>query len=137
MKRAVLWDSSAILALIDRDDRNHESAVEIGSSLARDKRPAVVTNYIEVEAHALLLRRVGRVVASRWLLTAALPVLEAHRREVEAARSLIGRFSDKDWSLCDAISFALMQKRSIRTAFSFDHHFGQWGKFTVLGLPPR
>jgi predicted nucleic acid-binding protein len=137
MRRAVLWDSSAILALIDQDDRNHQSAVEIGTGLAKDRRAAFITNYIEAEAHALLLRRVGRVLASRWLLAAGLPVLDAQRSEVEAARSLIARFSDKDWSLCDAISFAMMQKRSVRTAFSFDHHFGQFGSISVLGLDLR
>jgi len=47
---------------------------------------------------------------------------------------MIARYSDKDWSLCDAISFAVMESRSVGAAFSFDRHFAQYGRFEVLGL---
>lgn len=30
---------------------------------------------------------------------------------------------DKDWSLCDAISFAVLKGRRITRVFTFDHHF--------------
>jgi predicted nucleic acid-binding protein len=43
------------------------------------------------------------------------------------------RHADKDWSLCDAISFVVMDARRIGTAFSFDRHFRQYGKLVVLG----
>jgi predicted nucleic acid-binding protein len=42
-------------------------------------------------------------------------------------------YDDKDFSLCDAISFAVMERRSARIAFAFDSHFRQYGRFTVLG----
>ena len=90
MRRGVLWDSSAILALliIDADDRDHARAAEI----ARQGRPSFVTNYVEVETHTL-----------------------------------------KDFSLCDALPFAVMERRSVRTAFSVDRHFRQYGRFEILG----
>ena len=56
LRRGVLWDSSAILALLDADDADHEHAVAIAGQIASEKRPSLITNYIEVEAHALLLR---------------------------------------------------------------------------------
>jgi predicted nucleic acid-binding protein len=52
-KRGVLWDSSAILALLDADDFDHERAVAIALQIASEKRPSFITNYIEAEAHAL------------------------------------------------------------------------------------
>ncbi len=33
------------------------------------------------------------------------------------------RYLDQDFSMTDATSFALMEARKIRTAFTFDHHF--------------
>jgi predicted nucleic acid-binding protein len=45
-----------------------------------------------------------------------------HRR---ATRPLVARCTAKEWSLCDAISFAVMERRRVRTAFSFDAHFRQ------------
>jgi predicted nucleic acid-binding protein len=77
IRRGVLWDSSAILALLDADDDDHERAVAIASQIASERRPGFVTNYIEVEAYALLLRKLGRTLAREWLLTGGLPVIRA------------------------------------------------------------
>lgn len=134
MKRAVLWDSSAILALLDSDDADHHSAVRTAERIAAERRPSFITNYIEAEAHALLLRKLGRAVALEWLLRGGLPVIRVLPHEEERAKEILARYADKDWSLCDAISFALLESRGIRTAFSFDAHFQQYARFTVLGL---
>lgn len=134
MKRAVLWDSSAILALLDADDADHDHAVALAKRIAVQRRPSFVTNYVEAEAHALLLRKLGRSLAREWLLAGGLPVVRALPQEEERAKEVIARYTDKDWSLCDAISFAVMERRGVRTAFSFDVHFRQYGKFEVLGL---
>jgi uncharacterized protein len=134
IRRGVLWDSSAILALLDADDADHEQAVAIADQIASEKRPSFVTNYIEVEAHALLLRKLGRTLAREWLLTAGLPVIRALPQEEDRAREIVARHSDKDWSLCDAISFAVLDVRGIRRAFTFDRHFLQYSRIEVLGL---
>ncbi len=135
MKRAVLWDSSAVLALLDADDADHARAERVARLLADERRPCLLTNYVEAETHALLLSKLGRSVARDWLLTGGLPVLGAVPAEVEAAREIIARHDDKDYSFCDALSFAFMLARGIRTAFTFNRHFRQFGRFEVLGLP--
>ncbi len=134
MRRSVLWDSSAILGLLDADDADHEQAVAVAFRVASERRPSFITNYIEAEAHALLLRKLGRVIAREWLLTAALPVLRVLPQEEERAKLILARHTDKDWSLCDAISFAVLESRGLRMAFTFDHHFRQYGRFDILGL---
>ncbi len=136
MRRGVLWDSSAILALLDADDADHERAVAVAERVASERRPSFVTNYIEAEAHALLLRKLGRVIAREWLLAAGLPVLRALPREEERAKVILASHTDKDWSLCDAISFAVLESRGVRAAFTFDRHFRQYGRFEILGLAP-
>jgi predicted nucleic acid-binding protein len=134
IRRGVLWDSSAILALLDAEDADHARAVAIAGQIASERRPSFVTNYIEVEAHALLLRKFGRTLAREWLLTAGLPVVRVLPQEEDRAREIIARHSDKDWSLCDAISFAVLDVRGIRRAFAFDRHFLQYSRIEVLGL---
>jgi predicted nucleic acid-binding protein len=136
MRRGVLWDSSAVLALVDADDADHDRAVSVANRIATEQRPSVITNYIEVEAHALLLRKLGRVIAREWLLRAGLPVLRALPQEEERAKAILASHTDKDWSLCDTISFAVMESRRLRTAFTFDRHFRQYGRFEIVGLPP-
>ena len=136
MNRGVLWDSSAILALLDRDDADHARAVATARQIAEERRPSFITNYIEAEAHALLLRKLGRTMALQWLLAGGLPVVWVVPAEEQAAKEILIRFTDKDWSLCDAISFAVLDGRSIPSAFTFDHHFRQYGRVQVLGLKP-
>jgi predicted nucleic acid-binding protein len=133
MRRGVLWDSSAILALLDADDRDHARAAEIARTIARQGRPSFVTNYVEVETHALLLAKLGRSLAREWLLSAGLPVIRAAPAEEAYAREILLRYSDKDFSLCDALCFAVMERRAVRTAFTFDRHFRQYGRFEILG----
>ncbi len=134
MRGAVLWDSSALLALLDADDADHSRAVAVARQIAREARPSFITNYIEVEAHALLVRKLGRVIARQWLLTGGLPVVRALPAEEQRAKEILTRYSDKDWTLCDAISFAVLDSRHVARAFAFDHHFRQYGRIQVLGL---
>jgi len=133
MRRAVLWDSSAILALMDANDQDHAAAAEIASRIVEERRPSFVTNYVDAETHALLVAKLGRSVARAWLASAGLPVLWVDPSEVARAKEMVLRYDDKDWSLCDAISFSVMATRGVRVAFSFDHHFFQYGRCEVWG----
>jgi predicted nucleic acid-binding protein len=130
VRQAVLWDSSAVLALLDANDADHKCAVAVAGQIASERRPSFITNYIE----ALLLRKLGRMLAREWLLTGGLPVSRALPAEENLAREIIARHSDKNWSLCDAISFAVMDARGVKRAFTFDHHFLQYSWIEVLGL---
>ncbi|MBM3770188.1 MAG: type II toxin-antitoxin system VapC family toxin [Acidimicrobiia bacterium] len=134
MTRGVLWDSSAILALVDAHDADHVRAVEIARQIAVERRPCFITNYIEAETHALLLRKLGRTVARQWLLAGQLPVVTVLPAEEQRAKDILARHVDKDWTLCDAISFAVLDARRMSRAFTFDHHFRQFGRIQVLGL---
>ncbi|HWM28853.1 MAG TPA: hypothetical protein VNQ14_10365, partial [Woeseiaceae bacterium] len=101
MKRAVLWDSSAVLALLDADDADHRVATSIAHEIAGERRPSFITNYVEVETHALLVRKLGRAIAREWLLAGGLSVVLASPDEERSAKAIIARYADKDWTLCD------------------------------------
>ena len=65
----ILVDTSAVYALIDRDDACHESAKSRLSALKKARAEPVLTNFIVAECHALLLARLGAPLARRWLLS--------------------------------------------------------------------
>jgi hypothetical protein len=100
---SILWDSSAILALLDADDADHARAVAVARDIASDARPSFVTNYIEAEAHALLLRKLGRI-ARQWLLTAVC-LCAVPRKNRKPERSSLDT-PTRIGTFCDAISFA-------------------------------
>ena len=68
-------------------------------------------------------------------VTGGLSVVRALPRDEQRARELLARYTDKDWTLCDAISFAVLDSRRVKRAFTFDHHFRQYGRLEILGLP--
>lgn len=121
-------DTSALYALLDHDDPNHQSAKAFWSSLPDDETP-ITHNCVLLETCALIQRRLG-VEALRSLVdevmqpistlfvdeglhqTAVATVLAARRREV---------------SLVDRVSFEVMRRLSLTTAFAFDAHFTEFG----------
>ena len=94
MTRSVLWDSSAILALLDADDADHARAVAAARDLASERRPSFITNYIEAETHALLLRKLGRGIARDWLLAGGLTVVSVLPADEQKAKEILARHAD-------------------------------------------
>jgi predicted nucleic acid-binding protein len=128
----VLVDTSAAYALVDRRDANHEAAREVLGSLRKRRTEPLLTNFIVAETHALLLARVGADVARRWLLGNRWPVERVTEDDEDRARGIVVRYTDKTFSYTDATSFAVMERRGLRTAFAFDPHFRQYG-FSLIG----
>jgi uncharacterized protein len=125
-------DTSAYFALYNPDDLLHSRAVMVGTNR---RRRLFTTNYVVAETHALLLRRLGRSVAVRFLddLDHSQTVMVRVRLpDDERGREIFFAHDDKDYSLTDATSFAVMERLHIGTAFTFDRHFSQFG-FSVLG----
>ena len=49
-----------------------------------------------------------------------------------AALTLLGERLDKSWSLCDAVSFVIMQEHGLMEALTTDRHFEQAGFVRLL-----
>jgi predicted nucleic acid-binding protein len=50
----------------------------------------------------------------------------------ERAIALVHQHADKGYSLCDALSFVVMERMGITEALAFDRHFLEDGRFTIL-----
>jgi predicted nucleic acid-binding protein len=125
-------DTSAFYALIDNDDRNHEECVALFADLGRSRARLLTSNHVLFETYSLMLNRLGRHMAARWLRALRLQVERATREDERQAVRIVLRYRDKDFSLVDASSFALMERLGIRQAVAFDPHFRQYGQFIVL-----
>jgi uncharacterized protein len=121
-------DTSALYALMDRDDLNHSSATRFWEDLGPGE--ALVThNYVLVETSALVQRRLG-IEALRALvdeLTLPISVLFVDRVVHDAAVTGVLSAQQRQLSLVDVVSFEIMRRAGIRTAFAFDEHFARFG----------
>lgn len=123
----VLIDTSAVYALVDRSDANHPAARAVLDALRKRRAVPLLTNFIVAECHALLLARLGADVARAWLLANVWDVERVSEADETAGRQILAKYTDKTFSYTDALSFAVMERRGIRTAFAFDPHFSQYG----------
>jgi predicted nucleic acid-binding protein len=94
----VLVDTSAVYALVDRDDAFHRRAVAILRSMPGRGLTPLLTNFIAAECHAVILSRLGTAIARRWLLDQRWHVEPVQTRDEEMAKNIIRKFIDKSFS---------------------------------------
>lgn len=131
----IFVDTGAFLALYLKRDQYHRHAHKIFRTLPR---PFSTTNHVVDELATLLGRiadycyaadRIEDLYASESIEV----LLSTRDDEIEAIRWM-RKYSDKEISFTDCISFAIMRRTGIRTAFTFDRHFHDAG-FEVIGTP--
>ena len=122
-------DTSALFALLDRDDANHEKARDTWAGLLADEKSLLTTSYVLVESFALIQHRLG-MAAVRSFQEDILPVLRLewvtesmHRAGVSALLAA----SSRNLSLVDCVSFESMRRAGIKSVFAFDSHFARQG----------
>ncbi len=127
----VFIDTSGFIAIARRDDENHEAARAIIDALRRSRARLYTTNFVLAETYSLYLRYLGGPAARAFLrqVDSERPsaVIRIEEGDEAEARSIIYRYADKDFSLVDAASFAVMKRLAIPAAFTFDRHFRQFG----------
>lgn len=125
----IFVDTSAFLAVLDENDANHRAAKTLWERIINGGALLLCHNYILVETSALALRRLG-IEAVRVFDQDIEPILriiwvtqEIHSAAV-SAHVLAGR---RTLSLVDCVSFEVMRRTGVRTAFAFDRHFLDYG----------
>jgi predicted nucleic acid-binding protein len=123
----VFVDTSALLAILDEDDRYHREAAETFRALMAGTE-LVTHNYVEVETLTLARRRLGPGAVAR-LTDRLLPSMTTtwvdeplHRAALAAHRG-----AGASVSLVDNVSFEVMRREGIDQAFAFDADFEAQG----------
>ncbi|MGI6632169.1 MAG: type II toxin-antitoxin system VapC family toxin [Bacillota bacterium] len=125
----VYVDTSALYALLDASDEQHEAAKVRWIRLVEGSAVLACNNYVVLETYALIQHRLG-VEATRALDEDLLPLFhidwvdETAHREAVSAMLVAGR---RQLSLVDCASFGTMRRMGIRKAFTFDEHFSEQG----------
>ncbi|OGP87482.1 MAG: hypothetical protein A2156_10715 [Deltaproteobacteria bacterium RBG_16_48_10] len=123
----VFVDTSAWVALADKDDTNHQKAAAIYPSLLKIQKGLLTSNLIISETYVLLLNELGHHAALNFLekIKASPRILKMYSNEdMEGdAEEILRKYDDQDFSYADAVSFVIMKRQKIRKAFCFDKHF--------------
>ena len=131
----IFVDTAAFLAIENRRDSHHDAAVHYQRSVLKKGKPLATSDYILDESYTILRMRAGHGVAVQFgeaLRASRLIRVEYITPEVtEAAWCLFKNFSDHEFSFTDCTSFVLMERLGIETAFTFDSHFRQYGRFLI------
>lgn len=125
----VFVDTSALYALLDADDNNHDRARHLWQEWLEHPTHFVCSNYILLESVALIQRRLGLLALRRFQADMA-PIFQIRWIDAnlhQAAMSALLVAHQRRLSLVDCTSFELMRQLSINTVFAFDRHFAEYG----------
>lgn len=130
-------DTSAFIALHDRDDRYHEAAKDFFTpERIRDlKVQLITTNFVFCEVYSYFRKCHADAIAVGTSIreSKVLRYIRADAADEEAAWKLAQKYHDKDFSFVDCLSFVIMSRIGCQKAFTFDSHFKQMG-FEMLPL---
>ena len=129
----VFVDTGPLLARYLTQDARHSGAAVRWSQLKGST--LVTSNHVLDETFTLLGRRAGYSFAAdraeQIFTSKAIEIVYSSREdEVEALR-FFRKYADQRVSFTDCVSFALMRRHRVRTAFTFDSHFALVGFETI------
>lgn len=131
----IFVDTAAFLAVENRRDAHHEEALAFRDAALRAGELLVTSDYVLAESYTIIRLRAGHAVAVGFgedvRSSRVLRVEYLTPDLLEAAWQIFKTFADKEFSFTDCTSFALMEQLQISTAFTFDDHFRQYGRFVI------
>ena len=124
----IFVDTSAIYALADSADPNHQAAVRRLQQILDQGEEMLTHNYVLLESIALLQARLGLAQAARFANDSTNFIIEW----IDKSLHLTGirqlqKSGKRRISLVDHISFLVMRRRHMRVAFAFDPDFESEG----------
>ena len=126
---SIFIDTSAFLALLDRDENNFPSAKTIWRDLIEEEQGLSTSNYVFLETHALIQRRLGMEFVQAFAEN-LVPMIEIEwidRTIHQSGVTAMLTANRRQLSLVDCISFEVCRKLGIKDVFAFDKHFEEQG----------
>ena len=77
-------------------------------------------------------RQRARVLGERFFESSVTEVYYLTEEDIRHAWSVFRRYDDKSWSFTDCASKVVIEQMSLSEAFTFDHHFRQFGNVRVI-----
>jgi len=132
----VFIDTTALMAIVNRADVLHPSAVALNRQFAASNTPLVTSDWVLAEflcgASRPSVRSNASNIVSALRSSSRTIIVEATRADWERAFTFFCDHHDKSWSLIDCTSMLICGDRGIQRVFTYDHHFRQFGLSVLL-----
>ena len=128
-------DTSALIAFLDTDQPRHADVIDAWDRAVGEERPLATSNYVLLEAFALVQRRLGQE-AMRALADILVPMLRPLWIDEElhaAAVAALLAANRRRLSLVDCTSFELMRRHALTDALALDDDFTRQGFRLIPG----
>jgi predicted nucleic acid-binding protein len=129
----IFVDTGAWYASTVPDDENHPKAQEW---LKANTQPLLTTDYVIDETLTLLKVRghapLGLDLGAALFAGELADIVLITEDDIQQAWQTFRQFHDKDWSFTDCTSKVVMARLRTAQAFSFDHHFRQFGSISIV-----
>lgn len=131
----IFVDTAGWIAIADRNDQYAKIAGQFYTELILKRSNLLTSNLVLTETFNLLARTIGAKATINFgnaLKTNVFLKIESITPiDWESGWNILGKYTDKHFSFTDCTSFALMERLKIKSAFTFDAHFRQYG-FSVF-----
>lgn len=116
-------DTSALIALFNPDDPNHQKAIDIVKR--ESKRIFMISNYIFAETVTMLSQRTDKETSIRSgeHIKKTYHIITLDKDSEDLAWDIFKKQKSKNVSFVDCTTFALFKKGVFDKAFSFDKDF--------------
>lgn len=122
-------DTSAWIALLNKDEISHEEAVKIYKQKLKGYH-LYTSNMVVGETYTWLRRKAGPGLSLQFLESVEkkaklnqITLIYSNAILEETARSTLKKYQDQTFSYVDAVSFAIMMNHKIARAFAYNQHF--------------
>ena len=120
----IFLDTSAIYAWTDTRDLNHHAAVQLLQEIVNRQEQLLTHNYLVLEAFTILQARLGLSAATKFAQDCQAFEIEWVDKDLhDSGIRQLQKSAKRRVSLVDHISFLVMTRRNLTTAFAFDPHF--------------
>jgi uncharacterized protein len=132
--RRVFADSSYWIGLRDKADPFHIRARKIAAWIVHNRYTLVVTPFIFAESHAFFCRvpELRELIIRDFWANALVHFEQPTFQDQTAAVEILKQQRDKSYSFADTASFVIMLRLRLEEVVTFDGHFRQFGRFTVI-----
>jgi predicted nucleic acid-binding protein len=129
----MLLDTSGLLCLHHKAEPYHDNAqLLFDAAWEKVTHSYVLSEFVALATARGLPRAAALAFVSDLQDSTEVEVVWVAEDLHRDALTLLQQRLDKEWTLCDAVSFVLMQERGITEALTTDHHFEQAGFVRLL-----